>query len=1254
MGTFGGSSSGTGGGSSGFGSKASSGKTTEAKQGTASKQLRSSLERIGVGQINPTLGALSNLKASYDQQKYGRMSNPVEDVGGSILALLNRPSQGVLRGVQAQQTGTDVSSAVLRGLRSGNGDPQINFRQALNTDNWQAGKGFISPEAEAAAGRQTFIDSNKQVNPLVRVLDRTLAGGTDLGAVGVTDPLSFANPEGLLSRGGSAGLRAVEKAAGADVAKQVARHGANSLDPAALADLRQRIMALPQAKNVRGGPEAFSGKLLGGEGNALTRQRGALEQAQGLRIAGKTVLPSRLIRDPAADLGLDRAAAKVAASRPVAGTADAFIPRAKVAREIGRTQAEDIGIAEGAMRGQVSEKLADIQRRFAVAERALPKGVDPDVFQREVVTPALEAGQHTEVAQSLRAAGRGAEATYLDATDQLRREITDVRKGSGLLKKEYDTNRYVPHQLSEAGQKAIAKIPEAQQEIMGYRPKGPSEFLAGTETKSRSFMPGATIAEKNAAIFEKYGIKDAYEPNAARALGKKAATTYDQAAKVDLVKKIGDMTDNAGTKLIHFIPDNSKNVRDLEVATKQQVRGIEKQIKKLEGVTKREGAADARKLGGTRVADAVTSRLATRVDALEAALRSAKSRRTAAGIESRATKEAGTATKAAPTRTTADIKSELREVLADPMIPDYIRAQIRKEYTSSLKDAVREKGFVQQRNAAESARAGGKAVQQRIGKSQASVRYENILTKVVERQLAQAQKDLEFAQRRSIRSKLSDNVNRDKLSDLVEQRKQLKADFREQKRTLKDGEKIDRPAGYVKKKMGPLGEAYMPEAVSKRLDEIEGKINSDPTAWNTISKAMGTGTQVMKNLVLNSDIALVARNTRDLAGNIPNMVANGFKDPGAFITAGKIQNAMNQAYRKGLSTEEAIASLPEKWQKYERALQETGALGAGQLRSDVTHGIGIGESKSLKARAKRAVDVRNAESIVTRRGARLNQQVDDVSRRAMMIDQINQHGDALEAAKATKNALFDYADLAPGEKALRKVIIFWTFTARNARMQAIALKNKPQIPLNIARAQQEAGGGDTGTTPIASYALAGNQTPLFSVGKMPILGTIQSPFDAASQSLQPLADIASFFLPEKYTTTRGAQGGLAELLSTNLGGTYGQAAKSTVETATGTDLRSGAPLQGTKGDQIRRALLQAAPRGSQINSLQRQGRSGTAAQRVTQALRLGGLTTTVASPQNALSETYARNRALQDSAERQGIPSLTVLKQTGKLKKPAK
>jgi hypothetical protein len=869
------------------------------------------------------------------------------------------------------------------------------------------------------------------------------------------------------------------------------------------------------------------------------------------------------------------------------------------------------------------------------------------------VTPVLEAGDHVEASQWLRSQGREAEASYLDATDQLRREITDVRMNSGLLKKAYDTNRYVPHQITDEARKAISKIPEAQQEILGYRPQGPGEFLSNTETKSRSFMPGATIAEKNAAIAEKYGIKDAYETNAAKALGKKAATTYDQATKVDLVHKIGDMTDEAGNKLLHFIPDNTKQVRDLEVATKAQVRDLDKQRKKLETAVQREKTGDARKLGKAEVATAVIRRTSKRIEGLEAALRSAESRRTAAGVDKRAAQSAATPSKlGAPSRTTAAIKSELNAVLADASIPDYVRTQIRQEYTAALKGAVQEKKFRQGYNAAETARTATKGVQQRVGATRTSVKYENVLVKTIEKQLKQAQSDMDHAVRRNSRSTLSGVVNRDRLADLVDQQKQLKAEFRQSKKELRDAEKIERPTGFVKKKMGPLGEAYMPESLSKRLNEIEGKVK-EPGVWDTISKGMSVGTQVLKNLVLNADIAIVARNTRDLAGNLPNMAANGFKDPRTFTTAGRIQSALHKAHKQGLSTDEAIATLPPKWRRFETEIQKYGVVNSGQLRSDVTHGIGIGESNSLGARIKRGFDVRNAEGYLTQRGAALNTVVDDVSRRAMFIDQMLQHGDPKEAAKATKNALFDYADLGQGEKELRKLIIFWTFTARNAKMQAIVAASNPRIPLNVSRLQADVGNADTGDTPIASYALAGRQAPLMKVGGVPILGTLQSPFDAAASSLQPLADIASWALPEKFTTTRGAQGGLADLLSTNLGGTYGQAAKSAIETATGTDLRSGAPLKGTKGDQIRRSLLNIAPRGTQYNSTQDKLRTGTPAERVSTLLRLGGLSTTVASDKSALSETYARNRAAEDSAQRQGIPSLTELKKTGKLKKPA-
>jgi hypothetical protein len=1218
-----------------FGSDSGTEKTDKQKQSTASKQLKSSLSRISgqYGNVdsssqNQTLLSFGKTGTQdFQEQKDSSLKNKLENFGGGLLADLNVPSQIVLRQIQAQQTKTSHLDALKKALdTSGH---QINFRGALNTDNWQTNQGVIDPRAEAAAETQTFIQdkANKKLPFGVSKLDSILAGGVDLGATGVTDPLTYASgPLSLIGKAGKAApaLKAVEEVAGPEIAAQVAKSGTKSLAPDVAAKLRQGLEASDRAGRVKGGPSVYADKILGGTsatgiaarlgagGNGLTRERGVLEEAQGLKFGGKTVLTQDAFRTGAGKVGALGAVDRFGKLTPVASTfgrlgelSSKLRPRGEFAAAHGQAAADTLGAAEAGNKAWVAEKIADTKNKLMSIERRLPKTANPEDLGREF-TDIIENGDWRKEADFMRQSGRPVEAEYLEALQKSSQDLTQLGLDEGTLKVARNTDKYVSHQATPEFLTKVGKMGDAvPDELLSFRPHTTEGVLASTEQKARNFMPGASIAEKNAYTMKKYGVKG-FEDNAIKAHGIKAVKTYESIAKVRLAKSLQEMTTVDGVPLLTQIPDNSKHIRDAERVAKLAVKGANKQFPRV----------PTRKLPEARSS---VNKLSKVVEKLRASSEAATAAKAAAA-------KAGTpniAPQAAMLDKVFEMKGLLDDLVADPNVSDEIKADAADWLKQSKQALAGEK-------VAAAAAASGKQVQQKIGATSTAVSYESKLLKSAESELAKAQQVLAKAQAKDTAVRA----------------------FKQQKAELKAAEKIERPSGTVKVNAGALGDVYVAPSAAKRLKQLDG----NGKATNTITKSFETFTQVQKNLLLNAAPVIVARNVRDFFPNVVNMVAMGFKNPKMLVEAGKVDKALRAAYKQGLSHEEAIARLPKKYRELEENISKSGTIFTQQQRSDITHqGLGVGESNSIGDRTKRGLNVKNAEGWATRHGATANDFADSLQRRAMYYDQVAQHGDFKEAARVTKDTFFDFSDLSPAEQTIRKFIPFYTWTARNLKLQAYLTAQLPAYQVNVARAKQDlfADQDASGNKILPGYALANGQVPIGKVGDVPLLGNIQTPFESATSTIQPLVDIASYFGPEKNVTQAGLKGGIAGL-GQNVGGAPGFFGKGLMEQWSGVDAFTGAPLPEKRSDQALRFGLSAVPRGTQYKGITSGATSGNKANQTAAALKLLGVSTTAVTPGRETTEIYNRKRAVETAANRQGIPTATELKKSAAKKKTTK
>lgn len=195
---------------------------------------------------------------SFKDQVLSKLS-PLMDTADSVLNVVERPSQAILHGLQAFSgskghiTGNTLSEAgkgFLKGLTDVSGQDNLNLRATLNQD-------------PNAGGR--------------------LAGLFDTVGTAAIDPTSY------LTIGtkavGKSGLKVIESQLGKETAQQVDRHGFSSLSPKMQTAVRDALQSSSPGAATKGGAEQFTQDAVR-----------ALEDGNGLKLAGKTILKGETLR----------------------------------------------------------------------------------------------------------------------------------------------------------------------------------------------------------------------------------------------------------------------------------------------------------------------------------------------------------------------------------------------------------------------------------------------------------------------------------------------------------------------------------------------------------------------------------------------------------------------------------------------------------------------------------------------------------------------------------------------------------------------------------------------------------------------------------------------------------------------------------------------------------------------------------------------------------------------------------------------
>ena len=122
------------------------------------------------------------------------------------------------------------------------------------------------------------------------------------------------------------------------------------------------------------------------------------------------------------------------------------------------------------------------------------------------------------------------------------------------------------------------------------------------------------------------------------------------------------------------------------------------------------------------------------------------------------------------------------------------------------------------------------------------------------------------------------------------------------------------------------------------------------------------------------------------------------------------------------------------------------------------------KTKMGKLNAKTAiVNPFSTENMMFQGGFKIGQKIEDYSRTLTFLSQLKSTGDPMQAARITRQALFDYTNLTNFEReVLRRIIPFYSFTRKNLELQVSTLLTNPGKIAQQIRATQTLGDSFSG------------------------------------------------------------------------------------------------------------------------------------------------------------------------------------------------
>lgn len=545
--------------------------------------IKNAMSRLGA-----TGSSTSTLSHSYgdtgDQdfkdQLLSKLS-PLMNTADSVLNVVERPFQANAHALQqfSGQGTKAISPEVLKaafkaygkGLTDVKGEDNLNLRATVNQDPNVGGRG---------------------------------AGLIDTIGSAAIDPLSFVSAgSGAV---GKVGIKIIEKELGEATAKQVARKGIKSLGEEEQAAVRKAILESDQAAakeaSKAGGAQNLLDKITGSGFKA-----GALEDGNGLKFAGKTVIPGEALRPAAEALHLPQAAEAIKTSKAGTLARHAFQPLAKAEDALGRKTAAavdavlrrgraqaDMGATDASTQAralikeskvplkelregttpraqEVTNKLDRIWRDAAAnRDEAVARGTAKDISSKETTLNFLKevesekvvpGGEYLPGEQPSLFGGSGSEPSILGKVTQPDRvfsttaheeaqhvvpEFSGTAEGQkGLFSG--SSFEHLGRSITTDALKAINKNPTAIARALHLDASAtPTNIIQHIQNA----FPNRSLEEANAEIAQALGVKHAFEMNPVKALTDQTVKAHREAAVADTLKGLMDIRGEDGLAVI--------------------------------------------------------------------------------------------------------------------------------------------------------------------------------------------------------------------------------------------------------------------------------------------------------------------------------------------------------------------------------------------------------------------------------------------------------------------------------------------------------------------------------------------------------------------------------------------------------------------------------------------------------------------------------------------------------------------------------
>lgn len=1164
-----------------------------AAQTKAVAALQKAIGKVkGVGGVNSGLLGSGQAQSALDQLKSFVSSAPGANILVNSIDQVERPAQAILHGIEGRNNGASgILHGIMAGLAGGNNgfqftpNNEINLGQAVGAPMFEKA-GYTQQQAEQQTGN---MGGN-----LGGVLN--FAGGTAL------DPLTYvtAGVGGVAK----AGLRAVAATeAGTEAATRIAASGAKSLAPEEAAGLRTQLSTLDTAKqwaaqNAGKTPEDYANKVMKD-----------LHEPTGIKFMGKTVAsyaPAKAAAGAVAEkTGLASAGRAVAESeigqaakglgQAAKGLGQAAVNTVKVgapiAREVGEGARNAVQRVKGAAQHLVGIDQADMGRQ---AKAAINQVQNPGDFLKTIVGPALETNTVDEKAAELRSAGQEPEAHLLETFRNVYQHgLTKQRLAAGIVRPSqlHDMNTHMPMIPTDEARKYIEEHP-AEAEKLGYKQQA-NGVLRNAEPAFRKLKLD-TVADRNKYMAEKTGVPEFFHTDPVKAYSRFAEQTSHDAVTASILDGL-TREKFEGKPLAIKEPDLKTKTDSIKANHKQDTKELKSRAKALgKQVDKSENKKLAVHAAKSKLAEASVNAARKAVQTAEDKVASARNKAIAAGVERRTARTMG--------------KHSIFE--GDEFV---------SEKTNTAPSA-----------------------QQRIGRAQSSAKFLGQQQAKAEQELASAKSNLErLAARASKLKESAPKSSKDELAETETTLRELNAGKKERLAAAEARGKVNVPDGYVKVDAGPKGVYWMPKAIAQHVMELD-KFTGSEEGTRALGKAFSGLQAAWKNIQLNFGPLAIARIERDAMSNMIQMAEKGFTNRGsAYQRAWKITSVLRKLPPVGSDVAKRDAALreaglDEKDIDIVRQMDREGAWAGGRYSGgELQHTNAL-----LDARGKaiRVLDVRKAEGPLTKPAEAVNDFSDKFSRTAMFIDQYTKHGDAREAANAVDEALFNYNDLTKQEQNVRKyAMAFYTFTKKNAVLQAWAATHNPRALAILERARESAMSASNSKNPIPEYALAQGELPIGSIGGTQILSGLETPDLAAASALQPFADIASALpgTPRSTRTVAGIQGGAQGLLG-NFSGVAPNLLEQLASEAAGTSLYTGAPNQTTDTGELKQLAGAFIPRynASQTTISNATGDKANQAQAI---LKLLGMPSIANTPQKQASTLKGETADINAELKAEGI-----------------